>query len=199
MHERPTSEADATQRSSEATAAPGTPGVVALGFRYPAPGHLESLREAVATLDAGPVRRNMERFTAAVGQLELGEWEELHTATCDLSPHFVPYVGHVTWGENYRRGEFMADLKSDMEAHGVELCGELPDHIEVILRYIDALDRPGTASEPREDLMDALPEAVASMSNTLAKASADNPYRHLLAATAAAVGEPTPVKIGARR
>lgn len=175
----------------------GAAGVVAEGFAYPGPGHLEQLADAVGTLESGPVRRNMERFTAAVSELELGEWEELHTATCDLSPQFVPYVGHVVWGENYRRGEFMADLKVDMEAHGVELRGELPDHIEVVLRYIDALARDG--AEPREDLMEVLPDAVASMSHTLAKASSKNPYRHLLAATAAAVDLPTPVKIGDRR
>jgi nitrate reductase delta subunit len=171
----------------------GAAGVVAMGFAYPGPGHLDRLVAAAATLESGSVRRPMDRFIGAVGELELGEWEELHTVTCDLSPHFVPYVGHVTWGENYRRGEFMADLKADMEIHGVELNGELPDHIEVILRYIDVVP------EPRKDLMDALPDAVASMSHTLSKASADNPYRQLLAATAAAVGEPSPVKIGARR
>lgn len=175
----------------------GATGVVALGFAYPAPGHLEALDEAVEGLEAGAVRRSMERFTEAVGGLELGEWEELHTATCDLSPQFVPYVGHVVWGENYRRGEFMADLKADMESHSVELHGELPDHIEVVLRYIDALAHDG--AEPREDLMEVLPDAVASMSHTLAKASAKNPYRHLLAATAAALDAPTPVRIGDRR
>lgn len=177
----------------------GAVGVVAMGFAYPEPGHLERLVAAAATLESGSVRRPLDRFIEAVGELELGEWEELHTATCDLSPHFVPYVGHVTWGENYRRGEFMADLKADMELHGVDLRGELPDHIEVILRYIDTLGQQDSPAEPREDLMDALPDAVASMSHTLSKSSAHNPYRHLLAATAAAVGEPSPVKIGARR
>ena len=52
----------------------------------------------------------MRHFLDEVGSLTLGEWEELHTATLDLSAPFVPYVGHVIWGDDYRRGEFMADL-----------------------------------------------------------------------------------------
>lgn len=171
----------------------GTHAVVALGFTYPSPGHAEALRNAVVALEEGAVRRSMERFVEAVSGLELGEWEELHTATLDLSPKFVPYVGHVTWGESYRRGEFMADLKADMDANGVDAEGELPDHLGVVLRYLDTVD------EPRGDLMEVLDEAVASMSSTLAKADKHNPYRHVLAAAAAAVGEPTPVRIGERR
>ncbi len=167
--------------------------VVALAYRYPAPGSLDRLAEATASLDKGAVRRNLERFLADVGELELGEWEELHTSTLDLSPKFVPYVGHVTWGENYRRGEFMAALKADMERHGIDLYGELPDHIEPVLRYVANVPAPLT------DLTDVLASSVASMSSTLAKASAGNPYRHVLAATHAAVDDPTPVLIGVRR
>lgn len=167
--------------------------VVALAYRYPAPGSLERLRDAVSTLPKEAPRRHMERFLEAVGELELGEWEELHTATLDLSPQVITYVGHVTYGENYRRGEFMADLKVDMEANGVELFGELPDHIEPILRYLAAVD------EPLSDLDDILATSVAEMTRTLTAADPDNPYRHALEATMAVVEDPTPIAIGGRR
>lgn len=135
----------------------------------------------------------MTRFVDEVSGLELGAWEELHTSTLDLSPLFVPYVGHVTWGENYRRGEFMADLKRDMERAGVDLRGELPDHIEPILRYVAA------TSEPLADLVAVLSDAVGTMSSTLDAAADHNPYRHVLAATARVVADvtsATPVTIG---
>lgn len=167
--------------------------VVAMAYRYPAPGSLEALTAAVATLSPGALRRSMERFLKAVGVMELGEWEELHTVTLDLSPYFVPYVGHVIWDESYRRGEFMADLKHDMTDHDVDLCGELPDHIEPVLRYI------ATVPEPLSDLMEVVAKSVTTMAATLKKASPDNPYGHVLAATLAAVEEPTPVTIGGRR
>ena len=167
--------------------------IVALAYRYPAPGSLERLSDAVESLPRGAARRSMERFVDEVGGLDLGGWEELHTDTLDLSPQFVPYVGHVTWGENYRRGEFMADLKRDMERHGVDLFGELPDHIEPVLRYLAQVPTPLT------DLTDVVAASVVTMQSTLATASKDNPYRHVLAATLAVVEEPTPVMIGLRR
>lgn len=156
--------------------------VVALGYRYPTPTSHAALVDATTNLE-GKVGRRMQRFVDAVGQLDLGEWEELHTRTLDLSPLFIPYVGYVLWGENYRRGEFMADLKRDMERLGVDLLGELPDHLDPILRYLEV------ATDPLPDLMDDLPSAIATMRKTLKKADSDNPYRHLLGATASFVDE----------
>jgi nitrate reductase molybdenum cofactor assembly chaperone NarJ/NarW len=164
--------------------------VVALGYRYPTPDALESLTAAVERSLRGVTRRRMDDFLASVGRLDLGAWEELHTRTLDLSPAFVPYVGHVTWGENYRRGEFMADLKREMRLVGVDLAGELPDHIEPILRYVARATRPLT------DLLDVLGGAVAEMASTLKAADRDNPYRHLIAATLAVVEDLKPVVIG---
>ncbi len=164
--------------------------VVALGYRYPTPAARESLTAEVERSLRGVTRRRMDDFLAAVGRLDLGEWEELHTRTLDLSPAFVPYVGHVVWGENYRRGEFMADLKREMMTAGVDLGGELPDHIEPILRYV------ARAPRPLPDLLDVLRGAVDDMASTLRAADEDNPYRHLIAATLAAVEDLKPVVIG---
>ncbi len=167
--------------------------VVALGYRYPGPSSLEVLRDSVGALPRSAVRKAMDDFVDSVAGLELGKWEELHTRTLDLSPMFVPYVGHVTWGENYRRGEFMAELKRDMEGIGVDLGGELPDHIEPILRYLAA------TPIPLADLIEVLESAVSEMKSTLATADKRSPYRHLLAATLAVVQDLKPVAIGVRQ
>jgi len=167
--------------------------VIALGYRYPGPSSATELSVAIeSTLDGG-IEREMRRFLDGVGSLPLGEWEELHTTTLDLSPLFVPYVGHVVWGENYRRGEFMADLKGAMTEAGVDLGGELPDHIQPILQYVSAVP------DPLADLIEVLPGAFASMCATLRKASPDNPYCHLLAATDAFAGDLPSLSIGERR
>lgn len=165
--------------------------VVASAYRYPSPSALQPLRASVDELH-GVVQRHMRRFVDEIGSLTVGEWEELHTATLDLSPLFIPYVGHVVWGENYRRGEFMADLKGAMTRAGVDLGGELPDHIEPILRYL------ATDPEPLADLVEALPGAVSTMEKTLETAAPDSPYRHLLAATVALSADLRPVTIGVK-
>jgi nitrate reductase delta subunit len=169
-----------------------TTALVALGYRYPTPTHAADLARAMVGVRHVEVARPMGKFVDAVSRLELGEWEELHTATLDLSAPFVPYVGHIVWGENYRRGEFMADLNSAMARAGVSLDGELPDHIEPVLRYLAATD------EPLADLAEVLPGAVTEMEQTLRRAQPDNPYCHLLAATVACAAN-RPVTIGGRR
>ena len=166
--------------------------VVALAFSYPdAVGHAR-LATAVDSLAKGSVvRRPMTKFLDEVDQLSLAQWEELHTDTLDLNPHVVPYVGHVTWGENYRRGEFMADLNRELNELGIDTMGELPDHLAPILRYL------ARAAEPLADLGEVLAPAVSEMSKTLDAASPKNPYRHVFAAAQAVVTKPTQVRIGA--
>ncbi len=167
--------------------------VVALGYRYPGPESAARLEAAIKDSLHGAVQRHMTRFVDEISALEFGKWEELHTATLDLSPQFVPYVGHVAWGENYRRGAFMAELNGVFREAGIELYGELPDHIEPVLRYL------GTGAELISDLVDVLPSAVATMQETLRKAAPKNPYNHLLAATVDLAADLRPLSIGTRR
>ncbi len=167
--------------------------VVAMGYRYPHPSAAADLDVAIRSWLRGSVETHMRRFHDAVAELSLGEWEELHTATLDLTPQFIPYVGDVAWGENYRRGAFMAELKVAMERCGVELGGELPDHIEPVLRYL------AVAEEPLADLVDVLPSVLATMKQVLHTASPQNPYRHLVAATVDLAADLRPVTIGKRR
>ena len=166
--------------------------LVALGFRYPTPTAAAELSRLIDAETNVEVKRHMQRFISEVGSLPLGEWEEIHTDTLDLDPKFVPYVGHVAWGENYRRGAFMADLVAAMAEADLDLGGELPDHIEPILRYLAATD------EPLDDLVEVLPGVIAEMNSVLKTALPDSPYCHLLAATLACAGN-RPVTIGGRR
>ncbi len=167
--------------------------VVAMGYRYPTPESAALLDAAVTQWLRGPVQGHMRRFHDAVAALDQGAWEELHTATLDLSPQFIPYVGDVAWGENYRRGAFMADLKVAMRSVGVDLAGELPDHLEPVLRYL------AVADVPLPDLVTVLPSAVATMKQVLHTAAPHSPYRHLLAATVDLVADLRPLTIGVRR
>lgn len=148
----------------------------AVGYRYPTTGHLQALRNAASEV-TGSARKPFRRFVDAMSQLTLAEWEELHTRTLDLSPLFAPYIGYITWGENYHRGEFLAALTRAQTAAGVEPDGELADHLDPVLRYL------GTATEPLPELVEVAGEAVAKMRKALKRAEPTNPYLYLLAAT----------------
>lgn len=155
---------------------------VALALRYPTTDSAAVLEAELDRLPEGRVRKELGRFVSAVSRLSLGAWEELHTRTLDLSPLFVPYVGHVAWGENYRRGAFMAELKAAQDDAGVDRHGELPDHLDPVLRMVPHV-------ELIPDLEEVLERSVAQMRKDLAKAERDNPYRHVLAAASAAIAE----------
>ncbi len=154
----------------------GTAAVVALGLRYPTEESLAMMRTAVATLPGGRAAKELRRFVSEIDGRSLAELEELYTRTFDLSPLVVPYVGHLAWGDSYRRGEFMADMKAAMRQVGVDPGGELPDHLEPILRYLTAVD------EPHPDLAEILVPAIVKMEKMLRKAEPTNPYRRVLAA-----------------
>ena len=149
---------------------------IALAFRYPGPGSLDEVKSKWGALPAGAVRRHLLKFLGRVEALSPAGWEELHTRTLDLAPIFAPYVGYVIWGDNYQRGEFMAALKVAQDEAGVDRDGELPDHLEPVLRYLAVVERPIAA------LVEIIPQAMSRIAKTLKEAEADNPYRHVLAA-----------------
>jgi nitrate reductase delta subunit len=165
----------------------GSNAILAEAFRYPSPDRLEQLEYWTLDLPPGPVKNSLASFLGKALELTLGEWEELYTRTWDLNPLAVPYIGFQLWGEDYRRGNFMARLQAAYREAGVELDGELPDHLVPVLQYLDR------ANEPLPELLEALPQAVEKMAAALKKSEPENPYLILIES----VGNATPV--GARR
>jgi nitrate reductase delta subunit len=154
---------------------------VADALCYPEPGRLEALQRRTGELDECEARARLSAFLERIGGLQLGEWEELHTRTLDLSPHFAPYVGHAVWGESYKRGEFMAALNQVLASEGVDAEGELPDHLIPVLRYLDAV------GEPIPEVIVHLVPALERMRAELTEADSDSPYLSVLDAASASV------------
>lgn len=150
--------------------------ILAEALRYPAPDRARQLASHVPQIGDETVRKHFALFVEQIKRISLGEWEELHTHTLDLSPAWIPYIGFQMWGESYQRGNFMAILNRQMLDHQVDLDGELPDHLAPVLRYLDVSPQPEPA------LVEALIPALQKMSAGLRKADQDNPYHHLLAA-----------------
>jgi nitrate reductase molybdenum cofactor assembly chaperone NarJ/NarW len=143
-------------------------------FCYPAPGRLDALKRGLTAMPKGGGKDAYAAFVNSIGRLTLGEWEELHTRTLDLSPPAAPYVGYQTWGESYQRGAFLVKMNRALAEAGVEADGELPDHLAPSLRYLAA------TGDPFPEMIEILGPALQRMIAALRKAEPDNPYVSLL-------------------
>jgi nitrate reductase delta subunit len=164
--------------------------LLAEALRYPYPGQVEALRLELAGTPEGPAKKSLGAFLDQVQPLSLGEREELHTRTLDLSPLATPYVGFQAYGESYPRGNFMALMNQALAFHEIPTDGELPDHLIPVLRYL------GAAGSPLPELAEILLPAVQAMQRSLKKSDPSNPYGLLLQAVEHACrGLPVPQKV----
>lgn len=114
-------------------------------LEYPTLILLDRVKKAVTLLsqvDQEAVTK-MDRFRSFVEQTPLGRLEEIYTGTFDLQIVCYPYAGYHLFGESYKRGEFLARLKERYSANGFSAGKELPDHVSVILRFLDNLQDEG--------------------------------------------------------
>lgn len=156
--------------------------LLADAFLYPDPVRARRLGLPARSLPTA-CRGSWTRFTEAVQRLEPSAWEELYTRTLDLNPVAAPYVGYQLFGEDYRRGAFMAEMMREQERLDVDSDGELADHLAPVLRYL------ARASAPSEQVIERTREALTKMARQLEIIDRANPYRHLVRATQAALDE----------
>jgi nitrate reductase delta subunit len=154
---------------------------LALAYQYPSPGSTNALWERVNALPASPSKPLLKRFLQATSGLRLAEREELHTRTLDLTPLTAPNLGYAVYGEDYRRGRFMAELSAEYARLGVDGQGEIPDHLIPVLRYLSV------AEEPLPELLQLLQPALQQIHHTLKTLEPKNPYLLLIEATLEAV------------
>ena len=117
------------------------------------------------------------KFRTGVEQLSLYDLQELYTRTFDLNPVCALEIGYHLFGENYKRGEFLAGLRGTETPFDLGQAHQLPDYLPVLLRLLTKLeDDELRASLIGECLIPALGKMVASFKES------ENPYRHLLEA-----------------
>ena len=130
----------------------------------------------LASVDGGAADL-VDRFRDFLEETPPGRLEEIHTGVFDLQPICCPYVGYHLFGEQYRRGVFMARLREQYRAHSFPAGNELPDHIVVLLRYLAGRH---DADTDRDLVTECLLPAAGKMVERFADGT--NPYRGILEA-----------------
>jgi nitrate reductase delta subunit len=141
---------------------------------------------------ARKVNCDPQSFIEGVQGLSLSELQELYTRTFDLNPACALEIGYHLFGENYKRGEFLANLRETETPFKLGQEKQLPDYLPVLLRLLTKLDDQELRdSLICECLIPALDKMLASLNDV------ENPYRNLLDAIRAALhlevtARPTP-------
>ena len=117
------------------------------------------------------------KFRRDTQRLSLTDLQELYTRTFDLSPVCALDIGYHLFGENYKRGVFLANLRETEAPFDLGQEHQLPDYLPVLLRLLTKLDDEDLRSAL---IVDCMIPALEKMLKTLSEG--DNPYRHLIAA-----------------
>ena len=72
--------------------------------------------------------------------------EESYIQQFEMHAETALYIGHQLFGEDWRRGTFMACLKERYQECGFSCGAELPDHASVLLRFLE-MAPPGPEKE----------------------------------------------------
>lgn len=146
-------------------------------FRYPSEklkDHSDEWRKIIRKYDPELIRL-LDPFTGHLAGKKLEYQQEYFVSTFDVQPLCCLDIGYTLFGEDYRRGQFMANLKAEHRKTG-NACGtELPDHLPVIMTLLPKLKDESFAEELVFSLVSpALHEIIAGFRSN------DNYYKDLL-------------------
>lgn len=128
-------------------------------------------------------------FWRRVADLPAAALQELYTQTFDLNPVAALEIGYHLFGENYKRGLFLAQLRETEAQYALDERRQLPDYLPVLLRLLTRLDD----RELREDLIaDCLLPAIGKMKTALR--SKENLYAPLVEAVEARLKAEAPAR-----
>lgn len=118
-------------------------------------------------------------FAVAMRHLPLGRLQEIYTETFDLNAACSLDMGWHLFGERHERGAFLAELRPQLAAAGVEERGELPDYLPHLLMLMGRVDA-SHAQELRRAIEPAIQKLVAALRDR------GSPYEHVVKTAVAA-------------
>jgi len=105
-------------------------------------------------------------FRAFVHETPLTELQEYYIRTFDINPVTSLDVSHHVFGDTYKRGQFLAQLREELEKLGLGGRPELPDYLPLVVHYL----AKSTDEQARRELVELifLP-ALAQMERALSE------------------------------
>jgi nitrate reductase delta subunit len=167
-------------------------GLFAELLEYPLESPVEMLRECRTLTGAlsPDAEIRLAEFQAFAEEATLGRLQEEYTRAFDMDESHSLGVGYHLLGESYKRSALLLEFKERYRAHGIEVAGELADHLPVILRFLAVCDDQDLTNEIVAEAMWPMLEMMARKDQKSEDAAEDEdrppavarPYLELLAA-----------------
>ena len=107
-------------------------------LEYPQDSPVQALREcrALAGAMSPDAEARLADFQAFAEEATLGRLQEEYTRAFDMDESHSLYVGFHLLGESYKRSALLLEFKERYRALGIDVAGELADHLPVVLRFL---------------------------------------------------------------
>lgn len=124
-------------------------------FEYPDALYPERVRVAKGRIEATHPRaaEKLERFLELLPSESLRTMQELYMRSFDVQAVTTLDIGYVLFGDDYKRGELLANLNREHGAHDNDCGHELADHLPNVLRLIERLDDEELIFELVEEIL----------------------------------------------
>jgi len=106
-------------------------------FDYPHEGYLATMQSVADELKSDYPTASVElEELLKLLPTDIYKIQELYTKSFEVQAITSLEIGYVLYGDDYTRGEVLANLSGEHKAVGNELSGELADHLANVLRLI---------------------------------------------------------------
>jgi nitrate reductase assembly molybdenum cofactor insertion protein NarJ len=117
-------------------------------FDFPGADYLERVQRVLALLDESypEAAAALQRFSDALPASE-NALQELYTRTFEIQSLTTLSIGYILFGDDYKRGDLLANLNREHGLAGNDCRGELADHLPNMLRLIPLLKEDSLRDE----------------------------------------------------
>jgi nitrate reductase assembly molybdenum cofactor insertion protein NarJ len=124
-------------------------------FEYPDLEYPQRVRKVMDLLDGNYPKAvaELEQFLELLPERELRTMQELFTRSFDVQAITTLDVGYVLFGDDYKRGELLANLNREHLEVKNDCRRELADHLPNIIRLVGKLKNGDLADELVEEII----------------------------------------------
>ncbi|OGT78875.1 MAG: hypothetical protein A3I78_02245 [Gammaproteobacteria bacterium RIFCSPLOWO2_02_FULL_56_15] len=124
-------------------------------FEYPDSDYPGKVRKLINLLNGNYDRAvaDLERFLELLPVTEVRSMQELYTRSFDVQAITTLDIGYVLFGDDYKRGELLANLNREHQQVNNDCGRELADHLPNLLRLIGKLKQNELLDELIEEIV----------------------------------------------